>query len=192
MAKNRSVKKTLVRSKTRRRYHGGLKGKKTGLSLSAYLRQIFCINEEQAKSTKLTDDDILISCTQEFGRGNPTLTYLANKRNVTIGSYRNKFNKEPMREIISLRYNAQGHPCTRYDVPIDLEEVREMCLRFGVIDPRFFTPQEIRMIYRKHLRGEEEYVDLHFASEETIKKFPYGSVDFARRKGNSHVEVSDE
>lgn len=187
--KKANVRKTLVKSKrppSRRRKKSTQLGRQTNLTLIGYLENVFLLNEEQVN--KYTDDDILESCKVEFGRSSKTLIYLMSKHSATLGSCRTKLNKEQKRDICFLRYNSDNFPCGNYDKPKSKAQVRDYCLHCGIVDPRFFSPAEIKVCAERKKQGREGYEHLRIPSPASIKKFTYGCVEFGAGD-DFHIEV---
>ena len=135
-------------------------------------------------SGPLTDSAIKNSIKAEFPLCKTALDVVNDKIRVTIGSFRSRYNNLVNKNhdrypLISLRYDRDGYPVKTYEHPLRLDEIREKCCKYGIIDPRFFSLAELQII-------KDNYLDVNdiklFPSEIMIEKFPFGTFKLKQPK----------
>ncbi len=184
------VKKTIKRrSKPKEKYRPSQRsntGKTSRLPYNIWLARVFDLNEDVPQQEKLTDDDIINSLASEFTRKLATVRAILTSPG-KIGSERTRYMRRYKPPMISLRYNEVGIPFIGPGIQIlTLNEIRKRCFHYNVVDPRFFTRDEIEWVKNQrdqYIPSPTEpniYKDFRFPSEELIEKHPYGSLSLGR------------
>lgn len=172
-------------------------GKKSGLNISAFLDGLFSNNElfsipatrPEGIAGPITDEVIKTKLAKEFPNSVMVSAIVSDSKRMTIGSLRSmyNYNKRHKPSLISLRWNDQCQPCTKYEAPMSLYEIRERCVRYGIIDPRFFTRLEIY-----HLAShKEEFDDIILPPDDLCNVFTFGCIDFGKKQGTKRDELDE-
>lgn len=171
---------TIKRSTKPRKPHNlGFKGKTTKLSFTKFIYYLFELNEnDPPEGKRLTDEDIIESAQAEFGNRILSVRNLGNTHSsASISTMRSKYNATRP-NLISLRYNDNEEPCRNYTNVVDIDHVRRRAFRYGVIDPRVFTVDEIKRVLIYTGQYPEDYGHFVLPTKELITKHPFGSLKF--------------
>lgn len=166
-------------------------GRLTGLTIVAYLENIFVKNELLgcigAPATNPQIEDNLL---KEFP--NMRLQYISNHR-LSIGLYRNRYMSRKLYAhqsipiFVSLRYDEAGYivRSNSGNTYMSHDDVIELCHKFKIADPRFFARERITEIASRFNAKDPEYLDWNFPSAEDfkqikqqIKRDPFGCMRF--------------
>lgn len=128
----------------------GPRGKKTGMGVRQIFYRLFEFNEECPPSKRLTNESIKLTVLREFPDHKTLHENL--ESNQRVNWWRNLYNRGKLLSLqggkppkkISLRYNYLGEPVdlrtgTR---KLTLDEIRQLCQKYGIRDPRFFDSGE--------------------------------------------------
>jgi hypothetical protein len=163
----------------------GYSGKTTKLSISQFVHYLFDINESSPPDgKKLRDEDIIESVRSEFGTKPITVRKIADPNsNSSLSAQRARYNKTRP-SLLSIRYDGNEHPCRNYNSNIDIDDLRVKAWRYGIVDPRLFTVDEIKAVLihqQDNPRKTERFV---LPTRDLIKDHPYGSIKFSSSVGH--------
>lgn len=150
-------------------------GVNTGMNFTTWLSHIFHFNERQDQKNRFTDLQIIQALFEEFPARMKVIRDLKMKP-ATFGRHRSRFNKLEKPQLVSLRYSTDGFPVHHYNHASNLSRIRTKCFIWGIIDPRFFTLEEIEYVLDMRQEGDDYYLKCRLPSEDTVEEHPYGSV----------------
>lgn len=127
----------------------GVSGQRTGMGIRQLFYRLFEFNEECHPSKRLTNESIKLTVLKEFPDHKSLLRNI--EKSQRVNWWRNLYNRGKLLKTqngippkkISLRYNYLGEPVdwrtgTR---KLSLEEIRALCRKYGINDPRFMETE---------------------------------------------------
>lgn len=174
------------------------RGKTTGLSVPRYLEQVLIKNEYLAvKGKPLIDPQIRYAVHTEFPRLSPRHFELVN---TTLPAYRRKYNTGIMFPdqnppvLASFRYGTDGYVVAQpaYTRHLSWNDCYDLCLNMRIVDPRFFTEEQILLIRRLKAEGLGEWANANIPTDHDIwllknrfKRPPFDTLKFPEGLGRT-------
>lgn len=155
----------------------GFEGKQTGLPSNRWLAAMFECNEfrclERILDTSkipLTNSQILFNYRQEFvlhrkevkfknGTIKPGGAIESGKHGIGMmrGRYRegSLYSGQSVSFLFSFRYSPGGHICRdrTENKFLTFREAQELCIKFQIADPRFFSPEDMERIHKHAVKS---------------------------------------
>jgi hypothetical protein len=150
-------------------------GATTGMNFNTWITHIFNHNELRPQNQRYTDDEIIEAILKEFPPRMTVVRELKSKPTV-FGRHRSRFNKKDKPYLVSLRYGFDRYPVHHYNHCSNLSKIRSKCFIWRIIDPRFFTLEELDYVMDMRQSGDDFYLSCRVPTEQILNDHPFGSV----------------